>query len=142
MPISNIQEARDDIINHFRGFWESQPSPPPVAYPNVNFQKPTDGSPYARLFVQHFEGPQVTLGSPGYSRYRQSGIVTIQIFTKFGRGLTKDSELVNIARNAFQGKSTGSDTIDFHNFRANEIGNSDLYWQTNVLVDFEYDMIA
>jgi hypothetical protein len=84
--------------------------------------------------------PTVANGGNGV-RFRQFGIVTAQVFTVSGDGLTASDDLVELALNAFEGEKTGLDRIEFRNARPNEIGQDGPWFQTNVIAEFEYDRL-
>lgn len=145
MPIATYEEARDEILAHFTTAWNAQASPPLLLYDDKPRDLPKDAV-YARVTVQHNVSSQVTLGGKpslggGGRRFRRNGIVTVQIFTPFGDGLTTADPLVDLAVDAFEGEDTGSDRIEFHEVRANEVGHDGVWHQTNVLAEFEYDRV-
>jgi hypothetical protein len=145
MPIATIQEARDEILLHFTNAWNVQTSPPLLVYDDQPRDLPNDAS-WARIMVEHTFFSQATLGGKvslggGGSRFRRAGLVTVQIFTPVGDGLTTADPLVDLAIDAFEGESTGSDRIEFRNARANEVGSDGAWTQVNVLAEFEYDRV-
>lgn len=145
MPISTIEEARDEILTHFRTAWNLQASPPLVLYDDKHVDLPDD-APYARVTVQHSLSGQRTLGGKpslggGGRRFGRIGIVTVQIFTLFGDGLTTSDPLVDLTLDIFEGESTGSDRIEFRDVHPTEIGQDGPHHQTNVLANFEYDRV-
>ena len=96
--------------------------------------------------IQHNEFTQATLGgkpSQGGAgrRFRRNGVVTVQIFTPFGDGLTTSDPLVDLVIDALEGEETGSDRIEFKNVSANEVGHDGVWHQTNVTAEFEYDRV-
>lgn len=145
MPIATYEEARDEILAHFTTAWNAQASPPLLLYDDKPRDLP-DAAPYARITLQNNTAGQVTLGGKpslggGGRRFRRNGIVTVQIFTPFGDGLTTADPLVDLAVDAFEGEDTGSDRIEFRNVRANEVGHDGVWHQTNVIAEFEYDRV-
>ena len=145
MPIDTLQEARDEILGHFAVAWATLPTPPPVSYPDKSF-KPPDSGPYAKVILQHEESPQRTLGGKislggGGTRFGRIGLLTIQIITDALDCLTTSYPLVDLVVDAFEGENTGSDRVDFHNVRANEVGTLDGMHQTNVVMEFRYDRV-
>ena len=143
MPIATIEEARDEILTYFTAAWA--PTGVTLLYDDLPHDLPEDAS-WARITVQHNTFTQVTLGGKvalggGGSRFRRNGLVTVQIFTPSGDGLTTADPLVDLAVDAFEGEDTGSDRIEFRNARANEVGNDGAWHQTNVTAEFEYDRV-
>ena len=145
MPIATIEEARDEILSYFQTAWDSQSDPPKLVYYDKKPDLPDDAT-WARITVQHNVFAQRTLGGkPSLGgagrRFTRSGIVTVQIFTPFGDGLTTSDPLVDFVLDTFEGEETGSDRIEFRNVRANEVGQDGAWHQTNVLAEFEYDRV-
>ena len=145
MPFDTIEDARDEILTHFTTAWNAQTSPPILLYDDKTLDLPAN-APYARITIQHNVFNQATIGGKtstggGGQRFRRNGIVTVQIFTPSGDGLTTADPLVELTINAFEGKSTGSDRVEFRSVRANEIGHDGVWHQVNVLAEFEYDKV-
>ena len=146
MPIATIAEARNEILLHFTTAWDAGTPPIPLLlYDDKHKDLPAD-APYARITIRHNVFTQRTLGGKiasggGGSRFTRFGIVTVQIFTLSDDGLTSADVLVDLALDAFEGESTGSDRIEFRNARANEIGQDGPWFQTNVIAEFEYDRV-
>lgn len=146
MPINNPTEARDEINLHFTTIWNAQGTPPLLLYTDKKKDLPDSGD-YARITVTHDSAPQVTVGGRistggGGQRFRNFGIVTVQIFADSDDGLTTSDVLVKIALDAFRGQSTGQDRVEFRNTRMNEIGQDGPWFQTNVLAEFVYDEVT
>lgn len=147
MPISSLADARDEIVLHFKTAWDAQTPPVPLLlYQDKHTDLPND-APYARITVQHNVFLQSTVGGKTGSfggagqRFRRFGIVTIQIFSISGDGLTKNDIFAKVALDAFEGQSTGLDRIEFRNAKSNEIGEDGPWFQTNVTADFVYDEV-
>lgn len=143
-----ITEARDEILALLKAAWDAgSPSQGlTLMYPDVKISKPEAASngeapAWARAQVQHASGSQATLANhEGQSRFRRSGIVTVQIFTPFGTGLVLADQLATIVKNAFEGVQTPSGVI-FRDVTPNEIGEDGPWFNVNVLAQFEYDEI-
>lgn len=146
MPIATIAAARDEIQLHFTTAWNAGTPPVPLLlYDDKHTDLPND-APYARITIKHNLFSHVTIGASlakggNGARFRRFGIVTIQIFTLSGDGLTNSDVLVDLALDAFEGEDTGSDRIEFRNARINEIGQDGPWFQTNVIAEFEYDRV-
>lgn len=146
MPINTRTEARDEILDHFTTAWNAGTPPiPELLYDDKHKDLPED-APYARITLVHGPSPQVTVGGKqslggGGQRFRRFGIVTVQIFSVSGDGLTDGDVLVDLAVDAFEGENTGSDRVEFRNVRANEIGQDGPWFQTNVVAEFTYDRV-
>lgn len=146
MPIATIAEARDEILLHFTAAWDAGTPPIPLLLYDDKHRDLPDDAPYARITIKHNIFAQVTIGgkvSQGGAgqRFRRFGIVTVQIFTVSGDGLTGADTLVQLALDAFEGENTGSDRIEFRKARSNEIGQDGPWFQTNVIAEFDYDRV-
>ena len=146
MPINTITAARDELLLHFTNAWNAQTPPIPLLLYDDKHRDLPDDAPYARITINHNIFKQVTLGgkiSQGGSgrRFRRFGIVTVQIFTVSGDGLTGGDVLAQLALDAFEGENTGSDRIEFRNARIEEVGEDGPWLQTNVIAEFLYDRV-
>ena len=147
MAYLSITDARNDILMLFQTAWvaggvDSDGNPVPVAYDDVPFDRPAAGSPWARLEMRHTSGAQATVGgAPGSRRFRRFGIITVKLFTPMGQGLTLSDTLVNVTLGAFEGMQTKVDGAFFYNCHTVEVGQSDDWHQTNVLIEFQWDQI-
>ena len=141
MPLS-YEDARNAIVTAFLSQWQSGASAavgyePEIAYDNVFLVEPTDRH-WARLSIQHTAGRQATFGPVGERHFRRSGLVTLQIFLLADTGLSDGDKLAEIAVAAFEGIST-DDGVWFRNVRSNEVGFDGVWFQINVVAEFEYD---
>lgn len=144
MPIQTVAAARDEMLLHFRTAWDLGTSTR-LLYDDKHRDVP-DNAPYARIMVRHNLVEHVTIGgrigSGGAGqRFRRFGIVTVQIYTISGDGLTVNDNLVQLALNVFEGARTGLDRVEFRNVRSNEIGQTGPWFQTNVIAEFVYDRL-
>ena len=146
---STIKNARDEIISIFYTAWQADSTSNglKVLYDDVISDVPTtpdaDGNlpAWARITVAHTGGTQGSLSDQnGMRRWTRTGIVTVQIFTPIGTGLSLADELSMIAVAAFEGKSTPSN-IWFRNVSNKEIGTDGEWFQTNVSAEFTYDEV-
>lgn len=146
---ATMEVAKDEMQTQFKTAWDADAESTGilVLYWDRPGEPPdgTDGNgnplPYARVTIQHVDGFQPTVGSAnGKRRFRHSGFITIQIFTAFGTGGLKSDRLVKVVKDAFEGKTTASSVI-FRRVSPNEIGQSGAWFQTNVVIFFEYDEV-
>ena len=144
--MTSISLARDSILNQLYTAWNVGPPSQdiPILYDDTVGIKPVSGSPaspWIRAIVRHTSGGQASLANfNGVSRYKRSGIFTVQVFTPAGDGLSLSDSLVSVIVNAFEGKST-ADGVWFRRIRINEIGQDGIWYQTNVLINFEYEEV-
>jgi len=141
MPITTLVSARDKVMLHFTTLWNAQTPPVPLLlYDDRHRDLPTN-APYARITMRHNVMDQRTLGNSGNRRFRRFGVITVQVFTLSNKGLATADVFAKVALDAFEGQSTAPTEIHFRNARINEVGEDGPWFQTNVLVDFDYDEI-
>lgn len=146
MP-TTYDAVRDQVFTIFRAIWEKQPTDPGIDIPPIQWDNTEDlvnppESGWVRVLLRHGPSSQVTLtGDTGGRRFRRLGLITIQVFAPVGEGMTDSDRFVKIILDAFEGGNTGADKILFRNVRANEIGRDGPWFQTNVLIEFEYDEV-
>ena len=136
-------QAKDEMSKVFRDAWLADPLSAglPVLYPDVADDPPDAGS-WARVTVRHSNGGQATLtGALGKRRYRYVGFIAVQIFVERADGEVSIDALAMIVKNAFEGVTTSPGRVAFYRVRVNEVGQSGVWLQTNVLADFEYDEV-
>lgn len=137
--------ARDEVLALFKAAWDADAESTgiPVLWENVVGTPPeatdVNGNPtsWARAQMRHVDGGHANIGN---TRFDQSGLITIQIFTPSGFGLEKSDKLADVARKAFEGKKTASG-VWFRDARINEEGPDGPWFMTNVFVTFEYDQL-
>lgn len=151
MPIATVTEARDYILDHFRTHWEGidwdnvfgqiGSAAPAVRYEDVKWDQVSGN--WVWVSVKHADpgNSQQTLGQANGRRYRDFGIVTIQVFCPLGQGLKNNDKVATVARDIFRGKSAGNDTIEFRTVAVKEIGEAGKWYQTNVTAVFTYDSV-
>lgn len=97
---------------------------------------------WARVQITHGPGSQTSLAdSSGKTRYTKFGLLTIQVFTPVGDGLTNADTLVESLESGVRNVSTPNG-VWFKNVRSNEIGVDGPWFQTNVLAEFQYDQVS
>lgn len=137
----NRMEFRDSLLSYFRQTWLSNEASKFVDlfYSDSKVNRPTsDRTPFCRVTVQHGVTVQNSLsGSRELKIYRNNGILTAQLFTLVGDGLSKSDQITKVVQDAFEGQAVNG--IWFRNVRVNEIGMDGDRYQTNILVDFSYD---
>lgn len=148
-----IAQARDSILALFRTGWiaSAETVDVPVFWPDKktgtkgvassNVETPPSDEPWARVTLQNVVSGQSSLADNTNKKiFTRNGVLTVQIFTPYGTGLTKSYILTKVVQDTFEGKAT-SNGVWFRNVRANEIGQNGEWHQTNVLVEFEYDEV-
>lgn len=144
------EQARDEILTVLKTAWDAgvESAGVPIYYQNTEgdpantqITGTTDPSSWARATLLHNIRRQGALSAAtGHILYEIEGILTIQLFTPHGDGLLKSDKLSKIVEDAFDGVKTPSG-VWFKNVRSNEVGPSGAWFQTNVVVEFNYDEI-
>lgn len=134
----DIEQARDEMSKMARDAW---PVDNVMLYDDKPGEVPDGVTPWARLTIRHESGVQATLTDASVKkRFRRTGILTVQIFTPTGEGLSNADKCAKMFLNAFEGK-TSPGGVWFRNGRVREIGADGDFFQTNFITDFEYDEI-
>lgn len=138
---ATLTQARDDLLSAVSTAWGATG---PVDYedqPNT-VQIPPDGAiPWIRVTIRHTTGRQATLSNAiGARRFRRFGVILVQVFSPLGSSMRDPETHTNLIVNALEGITTENGVIT-RNVRINEIGSEGIWFQTNVVADFEYDQI-
>lgn len=139
----NFNEAEIDIRQFFNTAWIAAfpLGTPPIAWPDIEFTIPTDKT-WIRFTCQENDGQQVSMGSPNANRFRQYGVIILQIFQPQGQG-SKDARVkAAAALSAFKGAVT-TNGVHFYDVYGRQIGNDGKgFEQINVVSSFYYDEIT
>ena len=83
---------------------------------------------------------QETLGAKTNRKFRRDGAIICQVFTPSSGGTTRNDELVQLLLDTFEGEKISE--IVFIDNIVNQVGNVDgKYWQTNVEINFFYEVV-
>lgn len=137
MPYTSITAARDDILGVFKTAWDASAYSTTAVYYQDRKKDPTDDN-WVGVTIQHNDNDPVSIG-PVPHRFRQFGLLTFQLFTELGDGQTAADGMTDVLVNAYCGRNTGADKISFRNATPTEIGRSGKWFQTNVVIEFDYD---
>lgn len=135
-------EARDEIHTLFKTAWDAgaETAGKIVLYADSKTQVPKtndgDNNPdlWAKITVQHNSGSNASIGNSLFDRI---GVVTVQVFTALGTGLSIGDNVYKIVADAYEGQTTPGG-VWFRNVSVNEIGPEGEWYQTNITADFEY----
>lgn len=128
-------QANDEILVLLKAVWD--PTGYKLFYEDIRDEKDTDLSPWASVIVRHAAGKQDTLGGTGNRSFLRLGVCIITINTPSGSGLSEAYPLAKVVSDAYEGVSSPNG-VWFRNVRINELGRNGTFYQTNVLIDFEY----
>jgi hypothetical protein len=134
----NFSDAELEIRQFFNDAWDGLTE---IAWPDIEFTIP-DGETWVRFNCQETDGRQASIGSPGSNRFRQFGLLTIQIFQPLGQGSKDARTKANVALDALKGAVTDNG-VYFFDVYGRQIGNDQNgYYQINVIASFYYDDIT
>lgn len=142
MPCTRA-EARDALVALVNdAACGVSPEPLLVLWDDNEADVPREAIPWARTTIAHLTGQDAGLaGSSGSRRYERVGVITVQIFTPSGDGLSLSDDLVAIIQGALQGVST-PEGVWIRSVTANEVGSDGPWFQVNVTGTFLYDELA
>lgn len=120
----------------------------PLLWEDVH-SKPPSGSdangqalPWGKGFIRHAAGGTVSLtGETGKRRYRRTGTIVVQIFSPAEEGRARNRLIAPVARDAYEAAQTTVLGIEYRNAHIEDLGEDGTWYQSNVLVDFEYDEV-
>ncbi len=144
---ATLTQTEDDIYDRLKTVWDASGDSAGVAlvYQNVGLADgvapPDKGTvAWARASVQTGLSRQTAFGH-GTRRYENSGLLSVQIFTPVGVGLTQAKKLSEVVLAAFRGHRTPNGVI-FRDMDLVDVGADGRWYQLNVLVAFEVDEVA
>ena len=144
MPVANRTVARDEIIQVFHDACTGNPtsSALPIRFWDNDKPKiPAGTTGWARITVRHATGTQASLSNrSGQRTWNRTGIVTVQIFTQFGKSQQLSDLLSQIVEDAYDGAATPSN-VWFRDTVGSEVGVDGEWFQVNVTSTFNYDEI-
>lgn len=133
-------QARDEMIAQVNTPWKLANPTLPLLFDDRKGDKPTRGA-WARVSIRHNRGEQETLAGPiGNRMFFRDGLITVEVYTPQGDGLSKADELAKICADAFEGKSTPNG-VWFRRVRIREIGPDQAWYQVNVIAEFTYSEV-
>ena len=134
---TTYKQANDQILFLFHEAW----NPRLAIYENTPGVKPEGTADWARVVLRHLTGGQASLANEsGKSRWEREGLLTVQIFTTLGLGLSHAYDLSKVVTGAYQ-KVKIPGEVWYRNMRVNEIGPDGEWFQVNVLIEFNYDEV-
>lgn len=150
MTVANIAEARDKINLVVNTAWQSMVEPddwptpglnwpPALFFADVKGDRP-EAESYGDIYVQHQAGGQVAIGDVGTRRFRNKGVVTVEIRCIPGDGLTIADHISNIVQTALEARQA-PDKVYFRDVRVVDDGEKQGTSQTRVIANFDYDRV-
>lgn len=123
--------------NSWQVDWEDVPKKDAGVFP------PTDPTvTWCRPRVRHVTGGQRTLGNvSGKRRFGRLGVMTVQVFTERGTGLSNAHANAKLLSDALEKAVPDSTGVWTRNTALNEIGPDGAYYLINVTTEFNYDEV-
>lgn len=141
-----FEEVRDVVFAILQEGW-SAGAPDIVELPDApiihfeNLDDPCgepDGDFYAKAFLEDLFSDQITFGQKGCRLFERQALLTVQINTPGGIGMTLNDRLATLVVDLFEGESACG--ICFRRVRRVRIGGSGSLVRTDVLAELEYDV--
>lgn len=129
------KQANDDILALLKAAWDTTGHK--MFWEEIRDDRETDQSPWAMVIVRHAAGQQDTLGGKGHRQFLRIGSIVVTINTPSSSGLSEGYNLAKVVADAYEGVASPNG-VWFRNIRINELGREGTFFQTNVIVDFEY----
>ena len=138
MAVASRTVARDLILAPLKVIVDAQSLT--AIYDDTEKEPPKSGTAeWVRVSVRHRRGARVTLGrSDGSAKHRQSGFVFVDIFTPKDDGLVRSDLLSNLFADSFR---TSGGTVWYRDVSEVEFGNDGNWFRSDVIAEFEYDLI-
>jgi len=136
--IASRTDARDIILTTVKAVVEAQSLY--AIYDDTVKQPPTSGSTkWVRVSVRHRNGSRSSLSrKDGSAKHTQSGFVFVEIFTPRDNGLIQSDIFSELFAEAF--RSYNGD-IWYRDVSAVEQGQDGNWYRTDVIAEFQYDLI-
>ncbi len=139
----NRREAITEINTLFQTAWKLTEDISRVKWDNVGSKSvPPDGQEaWARVVLRHNTSRQATLaGATGTRRFERRGTLIVQVFETPGKGLSGAVDLPKVVCDSYEGATTPGG-VWFRDVTINEVGQDGDFFQTNIVVKFEYSEI-
>ena len=109
-------------------------------YDDTGKSAPRDGIKWVRINVRHRNGSRSSLGrADGKGKHTQSGFIFVEIFTPREDGLVNSDVLSAAFAESFRSAPDGD--IWFRDVSEMEMGEDGNWFRTDVIAEFEYDLI-
>ena len=136
------QQMRDAVLGYLVPIWNTATSSAALFFDNpfTGQEPPTDGSTWGRIHIREQTGTRASLGGAS-AKFRRTGTIYIQIFTRVGEGTTTIGPIAEAMRTAFEdaGPSDAAG-VWFRDPVSKPVGQNDrTYYQWNVEASFTYD---
>ncbi len=133
-----FEQAEDEMLTMLNTAWLTTGYD--MFWEDVRDQRSADSDPWASTYLRHTFSNQSTLGGQGNRSFTRIGMITVQIFTPIGKGLSESRMLAKVVSDTFEGKASPGG-VWFKNVRPKEVGRDGEFYQIDVLIEFSYDEV-
>jgi len=134
-----VAEARVILEDGFLAAFQAEHPEVPVRRDNRTFRPPDDG-PWIGLSVQHATGYLDAIGAK--KRYIRVGTTFIQVFVPLNTKMAGGDALVDDVVDILEGAVFGAASrVRCYAAIPYEVGRDERWFQTNVTVRFDYDVV-
>ena len=134
------------ILTRFKGQMDTLRPLVPIAWPNMPFDPQDDFDDathqgWARITVQGGEQRQASIGGTSNRRWRQVGLIQVQVFTPTEQGATLALQIADDVATALRGVTVSG--VVFRAASVIPVGrDAQQLFQVNVNVPYRYDLTA
>lgn len=133
-----FKEASDELLTVMKT--ATDPLSIPVHWDNVHTKRSDQEAPFIVVMVRHVAGRQETLGHQGCRSFERVGLLTAEIYTPIGKGLSESYDIAKNIIDAYEGQSTPKG-IWFRNAGIRENGRDGEFYKMMVSVEFTYSEV-
>ena len=134
----SFETAAQTILDRFDAQFSALEPAVEVAMPNVQFE-PNQQEEWVRIELLPGDSFQASVGAT--RRWRNPGLVAVQIFTKINAGIERALEIADNVTTALRGVTVSGVRLKATSIR--QVGAEDNRWfQINANTPYEYDDLA
>lgn len=139
--ITSKTQAKDDILTVYKAVADAESIY--SIYPNTDKAIPEPGTEpvWAKLVIRDNTKDRKSVGNAnGKIRYKADGLLTIELFTKFGEGTEESDRISDLIEDVYRGTRTPGGVL-FRNPVTVPAGNDTNWYKVTILVQYYYDII-
>lgn len=143
-----FQQAANTLRDRFTAEFHARRSEP-IAYDNFsklvdvngNFVDRPGNAGWVRYNLRPSDSEQITFGQVGSRRFRQPGVVIVQIFVPTGSGDEQVHAIGDAIAQAMRGVTVNGVRLKATS-QPKFVGPDGAWWQANTTTEYEFDLIA
>lgn len=152
MPNYTPDSIRELWIDEIKAVWDAgwptifpdNPTPGLIKWPGVEIESPGAEAYWARMYINHLDHNQMSLGPVGSRLFEVDALVTLDIFGPVGAGLQNQYALGRLMQDRFTGAYADAANSDVlvDKARVRELSVKDGSWEAvSFLGNFTYDEV-